>query len=393
MSSVPRIHKFGQQQQDETQLPQRDPKVVTDLAIPGRDGTDVQRFMSGQMDRGEACNIVDDIETLSATHDPAVAIQGVLGMPVEAAIYVFNAGGQTVSGISAAGARALAAYRGGFTIRVVSCEPSTKRVQIKADNGEHEIHEVPSWMANVEVVDTTNGNVFPAVYNQAEVLSLKNGGWRLNEHALQIAISKATRNAILYHFAGVEATVQKFVEAAKARGDVLILGHVSQELDEASDAREQARKHHQLRRAEPLGKTEAGMFRGELERAVAEASASGGDASKLTGDCAAFLARAYGAGVTAADIPATDKRRLYEWLNEKRLSLGLTPLPGFEFDAAVAPDTPALPEHDEKTGEVRDEQPAPEPTIKRSPIPKGRAAAEAAAAEAAPENSDLFADQ
>lgn len=327
-SAVPTIHKYGDEAQGQYQA-----KVVTDLALPGRPADDMQRFLSGTMTRGEAVNVVDDIETLSATHDPAVALQGIMGMPVEAAVYMFSAGGKTVCGISSAGARALAAYRGGFRIEVVSTEQTTKRVQIKADNGEWEIHDVPSWLATVNVIDITNGNVFPGVYNQAEVLALKEGGWRLNEHALQIAVSKATRNAILYHFAGVAKVLQKFIEEAKKRGDVLILGHVSADIDAASDAREESRKHQQLRRAEPLGKTEAGLFRAEVERTVKEAEAAGKDAKTLPDDLAKFQARMWGAGVKTPDVPAKDKGKLYDWLNEKRLGLGLGPLAGYEQGA------------------------------------------------------------
>jgi hypothetical protein len=389
MSSSPTVHKFG----GDEDRPTYEPRVVTDLAIPGRDSTDVQRFLDGRMSRSEAVNIVDDIETLSATHDPAVAIQGIMGMPVEAAIYMFSVGGKMVTGISAAGARALAAYRGGFTIVVAETEQTTKRVQIKTDDGEYEIHDVPSWLATVNVIDNTNGNTFPGVYNQAEVLALKDGGWRLNEHALQISVSKATRNAILYHFAGVAKVVQKFAEDAKKRGDMIILGHVSEEIDAASDARDQAAKHHQLRRAEPLGATEARVFKAEFDRTISEGEAVGKDMGFLGQERLAFIARVWGAEAKVPDIPLRDKSKLYEWLNDKRISLGLSGLPGY-VDGEAAPEVTPAPAAE------------PEPAKPAPVVPKGRAAAAAQSeAEAlaeeqrqaeealGPQDQDLFADQ
>jgi len=307
---------------------------------------DARRALSGDIkDVQDAYRIIDSLETLA--QDPTLALEAVAGMPLDSVCYEFRVAGTVVSGITAKGAKRLMAARGGFEVLEPQVEPTTKTVS-SADGTPQ---EVPAWKATVRVRDKRQDVTFVGICVEPAVMALKSGGTRVNEMAPQVAVAKATRNAILDHFVGVEDTIQRFIADARARNEVFVSGDVSAEAKAISEQIAAQRVKREARKQIPIGTTGANKFRSEVERTAREA---GIEVQKLTRDLLEFIARRW-PGMKIAEIPEIDRPALEDWLATKRKSLGL--------DATQADEeTPqAAQEVEDPYGQVEDDPEAVTP--------------------------------
>jgi len=301
---------------------------------------DAHRALVGDIrDAHDAYRIMDSLETMA--QDPTLALEAVAGMPLQSVCYEFRVAGTVVSGITVKGAKRLASARGGFEVLDPVVEQVTKTVSMADGTPD----EVPAWKATVRVRDKRQDVTFVGICVEPAIMALKAGGTRVNEMAPQVAVSKATRNAILDHFVGVEDTIQRFIADARARNEVFVSGEADDAAQLVSDQIAAQRIKREARRQTPLGSMSANLFRAEVERTATEA---GADVQKLTRDLMEFIARRW-PGLKIAELPEIDKPALDDWLASKRRALGLDaptpepePMPTQVPAAApvAAPETP-----------------------------------------------------
>jgi hypothetical protein len=301
---------------------------------------DAHRALVGDIrDAHDAYRIMDSLETMA--QDPTLALEAVAGMPLQSVCYEFRVAGTVVSGITVKGAKRLASARGGFEVLDPVVEQVTKTVSMADGTPD----EVPAWKATVRVRDKRQDVTFVGICVEPAIMALKAGGTRVNEMAPQVAVSKATRNAILDHFVGVEDSIQRFIAEARTRNEVFVSGEADDAAQLVSDQIAAQRIKREARRQTPLGSMSANLFRAEVERTATEA---GADVQKLTRDLMEFIARRW-PGLKIAELPEIDKPALDDWLASKRRALGLdapTETPPTQVPAAApeqAPETPREP--------------------------------------------------
>jgi hypothetical protein len=166
--------------------------------------------------------------------------------------------------------------------------------------------------ASVRVRNAKNGNISLAIAEQPRYMVLKDGGKSADKFATTKAVSKATRNAIMDHFAAVEALITEFVLNARKAGRAYIsVADVAPPAAlAAADDVQQGLRSLESRTVEPLGNTEGNVF---WEWAGAQAKADPKLKAGLIPDIKAFISRTWGAQ-NVQDVPAAHKRRLYEFV-------------------------------------------------------------------------------
>lgn len=313
-----------------------------------------------------------------AAMDPVVALQAVTGMRANSVLYQFSMGGSPVVGFTVKGAKALMARRGGFEVH----EPVLENVMVPATDADGTWVDVPGVRATVRVTDKRNDNTFCASVARARVKILRNGDKKIDEHCEANAVARATRNAILDHFAGITDTVMEFVKQAQKDGKVYVMGAPDEQMEEVSRQQAVNRAKRKAMHSTPLGNLGREVFLSELRETAQEAGMA---PEALKPDLDAFQ-NAQWPGLKLAEIPASDRPLLDAWLMDKRRQLGLAVQEDVQEDAPALP-SPAAGEQqetdthedqasDEPGADEANQQgldfdaPAPEP----QPAPKGRTA-------------------
>jgi len=112
--------------------------------------------------------------------DEGQIVRAALGEAVDEYVYDFTIGGKRVTGISWAGAKAVARARGQFEV---------VRKEVTSDED--------YWYADVYVRDKMRDLTLVGSVRQPKVMELKDGSLKENQFAYTTAISKGTRNALI----------------------------------------------------------------------------------------------------------------------------------------------------------------------------------------------------
>lgn len=279
-------------------------------------------------------DLIDDLS--SAALDPVVALQAVTGMRTDSVLYQFSMGGKPVVGFTVKGAKALAARRGGFEVH----EPRVEDVVIPIESGDGNWVDVPAVRATVQVTDKRNDTTFVASVTRPRIKVLRDGGHSIDQHTEANAVARATRNAILDHFAGVTDVVKNFVVEAQKSGKVYVIGEADAQAEEVSRAIATQQAKRRAMRSTPVGKMGAGLFRAKVEQAEQD---GGVQAGVLVRDLAAYMQSRW-PGLKLDEVPLSEMGTLEQWLQEKRQQLGLDQGEGDEEPMALpesAQDEPA----------------------------------------------------
>ncbi len=308
-------------------------------------------------------DMIDDLS--SAAMDPVIALQAVTGMRTDSVLYQFQMGGKPVVGFTVKGAKALAARRGGFEVH----EPRVEDVVIPIEAGDGNWVDVPAVRATVRVTDKRNDTTFVASVTRPRIKVLKDGSHSIDQHTEANAVARATRNAILDHFAGVTDVVKNFVAQAQKDGKVYVIGDADPQAEEVSRAIATQQAKRKAMRSTPVGKMGAGLFRAKVEAAEQE---GGVQAGVLVRDLAAYMQSRW-PGLTLDQVPLSEMGTLEGWLSEKRQQLGLDDdeqmaLPEASEQSAAEPTPADQPADDEPDQAHEPEQPAPQqaPAQKRT---------------------------
>ncbi len=304
-----------------------------------------------ELRRAGDADLIDDLS--SAALDPVVALQAVTGMRTDSVLYQFSMGGKPVVGFTVKGAKALAARRGGFEVH----EPRVEDVVIPIEAGDGNWVDVPAVRATVRVTDKRNDTTFVASVTRPRIKVLKDGTHSIDQHTEANAVARATRNAILDHFAGVTDVVKNFVAQAQKDGKVYVIGDADPQAEEVSRAIATQQAKRKAMRSTPVGKMGAGLFRAKVEQAEQD---GGVQAGVLVRDLAAYMQSRW-PGLTLDQVPLSEMGTLEQWLSEKRQQLGLDDeepmeLPATSEQSAAEPTT-----DDEPDQAPEPEQPAPQP--------------------------------
>ncbi len=309
-----------------------------------------------ELRRTSDADLIDDLS--GAAMDPVIAMQAVTGMRADSALYQFPMDGKPVVGFTVKGAKALAARRGGFEVH----EPRIEDVVIPIESGDGNWVDVPAVRATVRVTDKRSDTTFVSSVTRPRIKVLKNGDHRIDQHTEANAVARATRNAILDHFAGVTDVVQRFIQDCQKAGKVYVIGDADPQAEEVSRAIATQQAKRKAMRSTPVGKMGAGLFRAKVEAAEQE---GGVQAGVLVRDLAAYMQSRW-PGLTLDQVPLSEMGTLEGWLSEKRQQLGLDDdeqmaLPEASEQSAAEPTPADQPADDEPDQAHEPEQPAPQP--------------------------------
>lgn len=294
---------------------------------------DLQRAASGNVrDETDAYYLMDRME--SAAQDPTVALEAVTGMKLDSLVYEFKVGGTTVSGITVKGAKALASKRGGFDVLAPIVTKETMMIEDR--NGDY--IDIPAYRATVRVHDKQTDTTFVGTVVEPALMVTRDGRQRLDNMADRKAIAKATRNAILDHFTAVTDVIEDFVATARKNNEVFVSGEATAEAERVSQQITIQKAKREAKRRTPVGPVEAGIFGKQVTDTEAEANIEKG---KLVNEFSNLLKRQWG-DLKLADIPQDSLPALQDWLDNKRIKLGLAPL--FKQPAEEVTEAPAKPQ-------------------------------------------------
>ena len=310
--------------------------MATDNKLQRIDGVDadVERALTGiARDVGDAYHLMDRLE--SAAQDPTVALAAISGMKVDAAIYKFRVGSSgEVVGITHKGAKVLMSRRGDLDVLDAKVERTTVRVR----NGEGEEEDVDAWSATVRVKDLRNNVTFLGQCTEPAVLIRKDGSRLIDDMADRKAVTKATRNAILDHFAGVEDYITQFVKERIAAGDAFVGGEPDAQAEEVSRQIAATATKRKAREQIPIGDSGAKRLVQRVADLESEAKLQPG---ALAGEFGKWRSARW-PGLKTQEIPAREEPAIDEWFDTKRRALGLV------LEVSVNPAPPA----DEDRGEA-----------------------------------------